>query len=140
MTDSDLQIRLASPADAADLARLRFDFRSETRANVEEATAFIDRFSQWLAPRMRKTTWRCWVIERDKTLIGHLWLQLIEKIPNPTLEPEFHAYITNFFIVEAERGQALGSRLLSSALSWCREAGVQNVVLWPSEKSRSLYE
>jgi GNAT superfamily N-acetyltransferase len=67
-------------------------------------------------------------------------LQLIEKTPNPTKEPEFHAYITNFFIIEAERGKGLGSRLLSTALSWCRDAGVHNVVLWPSEKSRSLYE
>jgi len=69
-----------------------------------------------------------------------LWLQLVEKIPNPRSEPEHHAYITNFFIQEFTRGRGIGSRLLSTAIAWCEARDVHAVILWPTERSRSLYE
>jgi ribosomal protein S18 acetylase RimI-like enzyme len=55
-------------------------------------------------------------------LVGNLWLQLIEKIPNPTTEPEQHAYVTNFYVTEAARGQGIGTMLLSAALRRLRDA------------------
>ena len=67
-------------------------------------------------------------------------MQLIEKIPNPTSEPELHAYITNVFVKESSRGQGVGSRLLNEAITLCKDQSVHAVILWPSEKSRTLYE
>jgi hypothetical protein len=72
MTDIDFQVRLASSADAPNLARLRFTFRSETRDNTEDGTVFIERCSRWMAQRLQNNLWQCWVIERDQTLIGKL--------------------------------------------------------------------
>jgi hypothetical protein len=43
--------------------------------------------------------WRCWVIEDGKQLLGHVCVQLFEKMPNPVDEPEAHAYLTNFYVV-----------------------------------------
>ena len=71
--------------------------------------------------------------------MGHLWLQLIEKIPNPIVEPEQHAYITNFYVREEARGCGIGARLLEAALAWSKAQDVQAVILWPTEQSRSLY-
>jgi GNAT superfamily N-acetyltransferase len=79
------------------------------------------------------------VAERERELVGNLWAQLIEKIPNPAVEPERHAYVTNFYVREGERGRGTGSLLLSAALDWCRESDVHAVILWPTERSRSLY-
>ena len=87
-----------------------------------------------------QSNWRCWVIEHSGALAGALWLQLIEKVPNPTSEPETYAYITNFYVVDALRGKGLGSRMLDEALKWCREQDAHMVILWPSDKSRPLYE
>jgi GNAT superfamily N-acetyltransferase len=67
-------------------------------------------------------------------------LQLVEKIPNPRAEAEHHAYITNFFIQPEARGQGIGSQLLRTTLDWCRVRDVHTVILWPTERSRSLYE
>src|SRR6266571_706054 len=78
--------------------------------------------------------------ESDGQLIGNLWLQLVEKIPNPRSEPEHHAYITNFYIQEPARRQGTGSRLLKTTLDWCKASHVHVVILWPTDKSRSLYE
>ncbi len=84
--------------------------------------------------------WQCWVAERNQKLIGAVWLQLVEKIPNPRAETEQHAYLTNFYIDESARGQGLGSRLLRNVIEWCESRDVHAVILWPTERSRSLYQ
>jgi GNAT superfamily N-acetyltransferase len=82
--------------------------------------------------------WRCWVAEREKTIVGHLWLHLIEKIPNPVDEAEWHAYITNVYVQESARG-GTGGALMDAALAWCEEKDVDYIILWPTERSRTLY-
>jgi len=92
-----------------------------------------------MAERLNQTNWRCWVVEEGETIIGALWLQLIEKIPNPTQEPELHGYVTNVFVDESSRGRGIGSQLVEQAIALCKQQPVQAVILWPSEKSRPLY-
>ena len=136
----DTIIRLASERDTTELAKLRFALRSRGSSNVETEAAFLKRCELWISEALRATKWRCWVAERDGILVGALWLQLIEKIPNPTFESECLGYITNFFVTESTRGKGLGSRILNEALTWCLEENVHSVILWPTEKSRSLYQ
>jgi GNAT superfamily N-acetyltransferase len=83
--------------------------------------------------------WRCWVIEDGKELLGHVCVELFEKMPNPVNEPELHAYVTNFYVVPEKRGGGLGEKLLSKALSWCRGQGADSIILWATPGSRSLY-
>ena len=89
---------------------------------------------------LQSEVWECWVAEVNQQLIGAIWVQLVEKIPNPRAEAEHHAYITNFYIEEEARGRGVGSQLLSAALDWCQTRDVHAVILWPTERSRSLYE
>ena len=135
-----MNIRLAKPTDAPALAQLRYAFRSLTDQDVEPQSEFVQRCLTWMTDRLQRPNWRCWVVEREDEIIGGLWLQLIEKIPNPTSEPELHAYITNVFVNESSRGQGIGSRLLTEADTFCKAQSVHAVILWPSEKSRTLYE
>lgn len=133
-------VRPAAPADAATLARLRWEFRGPLAPAVEDEATFVARAERWMAERLRAPgPWRCWVAEAEHGVLGHLWLQRIEKVPNPGEEPEAHAYVTNVFVREAARGQGVGSRLLEAALAWCRAERVQAAFLWPRERSRSLY-
>jgi GNAT superfamily N-acetyltransferase len=135
-----MTIRLANSLDASRLARLRYSFRSITEADTEAEEQFITRCTDWMAQRLQQDNWRCWLAEQGESVIGALWLQLIEKIPNPTSEPELHAYITNVFVHESVRGQGSGSQLLNTAIEFCKQQPVHAVILWPSERSRSLYE
>ena len=73
-------------------------------------------------------------------MIGAIWIQLVEKIPNPRSEPEHHAYITNFYVEAFARGRGVGSQLLRAAIEWCQSRDVHDIILWPTERSRSLYE
>jgi GNAT superfamily N-acetyltransferase len=136
---SMLVIRLAKPIDVAALARLRYALRSKTD-DVETESEFIQRCRAWMAEHLESKFWRAWVLEEAGEIVGALWLQLIEKIPNPTAETELYAYITNVFVLENLRGEGLGSKLLDEALTFCTQAGVNAAILWPSEKSRTLYE
>jgi GNAT superfamily N-acetyltransferase len=73
-------------------------------------------------------------------LLGHVCVQLFEKIPNPVNdEAELHAYITNFYVVPEIRSRGLGKRLLNKALSWCRARGTDAVILWATPGGKSLY-
>ena len=53
------------------------------------------------------SAWRCWVIDDGKQLLGHVCVQLFEKMPNPVNEPEAHAYLTNFYVVPQMRGREI---------------------------------
>ena len=62
----------------------------------------------------------------------------LPKIPNPTAELERHAYISNVYVTPGARG-GIGTMLLSAALDAAKSEGVDSVVLWPSDRSRTLY-
>lgn len=135
-----MEIRLATPAAAGQLAALRYDFRSAMNAATEERGAFVARCGNWMRHRLKAgSNWRCWVAEDSGRIAGHLWLQLIEKVPNPAPEMEQHGYITNVYVDPAARGEGLGERLMEAALAFCREQRVDSLILWPTEKSRTLY-
>ena len=85
------------------------------------------------------SAWRCWVIDDGKQLLGHVCVQLFEKMPNPVNEPEAHAYLTNFYVVPEMRGRGLGRKLLNKALAWCHAQGADAVILWATAESKSLY-
>jgi len=88
--------------------------------------------------------WFAWIAETlDATVplaIGAVWLQLIEKIPNPVVEKETHAYVTNLYVLESARGEGAGSMLLEAAIGECTLRDVDTIILWPTPRSRPLYE
>ena len=133
-------IRLATSNDVSRLATLRLALRSRPGQDTETEQAFLLRCRTWMAEALKRPEWRCWVAFSEDVLKGALWMQLIEKIPNPTSEGERIGYITNFFIDESARGKGLGTRMLQEALDCCRKESVHSVILWPTDRSRTLYQ
>lgn len=137
-----VRIRLARSGDGAALADLRYRFRAETEQATESKSRFVRRCASWMKKRFHSgaSPWRCWVLDNGKQLLGHVCVQLFEKIPNPANdEPELHAYITNFYVVPEMRNHGLGEKLLKQALSWCRARETDAVILWATPGSKSLY-
>ena len=135
-------VRPAAAGDAPELARLRYEFRAPLGAPDESEAAFLARCEPWMAARLAEPggRWRCWVAEDGGPgAAGAVWLQLIEKVPNPAPEPEEHGYVTNLYVRPRARG-GTGSALLAAALDWCRARRVHAVILWPTARSRPLYE
>jgi GNAT superfamily N-acetyltransferase len=136
-----VQIRVATSADWRALAEMRYRFRAEVGSPTETKSRFVQRCTSWMKKAFGadSSAWRCWVIDDGKQLLGHVCVQLFEKMPNPVNEPEAHAYLTNFYVVPEMRGRGLGRKLLNNALSWCRAQSVDAVILWATAESKSLY-
>ncbi len=135
------RIRGATAADAPRLAELREEFRTSLAPEVRPEAEFRTRCTQWMIARLSQPDrWRCWIAEADPNgAVGMVWIQFLEKLPNPVGEPELHAYLTSFYVRAAARDHGLGSALLDAALAACRERGCDSVFLWPTSRSRPLY-
>jgi GNAT superfamily N-acetyltransferase len=136
------RIRFARTSDCRALAELRYQFRAEAGSATETKSGFLRRCIPWMKKRFRTGSrhWRCWVLDNGEQLLGHVCVQLFEKVPNPVNdEPELHAYVTNFYVVPEMRSQGFGRRLLDKALSWCRAQGTDAIILWATPGSRSIY-
>jgi GNAT superfamily N-acetyltransferase len=136
-----VRIRLARSGDSRALADLRYRFRTETESATETKSRFLRRCTSWMKKRFRSgsSPWRCWVLDDGNRLLGHVCVQLFEKVPNPVNEPELHGYVTNFYVVREMRSHGLGKRLLKKALSWSCAQGADAVILWATPGSKSLY-
>ena len=140
-THHHLHVRRATAADAASLAQLRWQFRSSLGAAVETELEFVARCVPWMRSHLAdERQWRAFIWTVGGAVAGNVWLQLIEKLPNPVDEPEVHGYVTNFFVQPERRNAGAGSALLTAVLSECESAGVDTIFLWPTPRSRSLYE
>jgi GNAT superfamily N-acetyltransferase len=136
-----MSVRLAVPADADILAQLRWDLRTSLAPAVGDRAEFLRRCRDWMRQRLdQASAWRCWVAEERNDVVGALWLQLIEKVPNPVGESETLGYITNVYVRPEARHRGLGSRLVAAAVAFCRALPADTIVLWPTGDSRSLYQ
>jgi GNAT superfamily N-acetyltransferase len=136
-----IRLRRGRPADAEALARLRYDFRADLAAPRETPPAFCARCAQWMRRELAPgSSWLCWIAEAGDEIVGTIWLELIEKLPNPVAERERHGYITNLYVQPTHRGNGAGTLLLRQALAECDARGVDAVLLWPTPGSRSLYQ
>jgi GNAT superfamily N-acetyltransferase len=133
-------IRPATAGDAGALADLRWEFRSAKNPPVESRDAFIARCESWMRHELTTmASWRAWLAEDDGEIVGQVWVHLIHKVPNPAGERERHMYLSNLYVRQAARG-GVGTRLLEAALDWAASQRVDRVVLWPTDRSRPLYE
>jgi GNAT superfamily N-acetyltransferase len=133
-------IRAAVPADADRLAELRWQFRIARAPATEDHQAFVRRCAEWMRVELAaQSVWRAWVAIAGDAIVGQVWAQTIQKLPNPVAEREQHAYLSNLFVLPSYRGGA-GSRLLEAATAWAHASNVDRVILWPSAKSVTLYQ
>jgi GNAT superfamily N-acetyltransferase len=136
-----LRIRFATAADAPVLADLRLELRAGVSPNVRPEPGFRERCAAWMAERLaRPGSWHSWIAEEpDGTALGTVWVQILERLPNPEHEPELHGYLTGFYVRASARNRGVGSALLEAALARCAELRADTVFLWPTPRSRVLY-
>ena len=132
------EIRRATLDDVAALAELRWEFRAGRQPPVEAHEAFVARCNAWMRRELDRSAWRAWVAVSDGRIVGQVWVDLIGKVPNPVGERERHAYLSNLYVQPAARG-GVGTLLLDAVLSWARANQIDRVVLWPSQRSVTLY-
>jgi GNAT superfamily N-acetyltransferase len=85
-------------------------------------------------------SWLAWVAEVDGHLCGHVFLHVIEKVPDPYAASDSLGYVTNFYVTPAHRGHGLGSLLMDALRTHARAENFDTLVVWPSERSAPLYQ
>ena len=135
------RLRLAGVADVRVLTELRYELRTGIAPDLKPEAGFHERCAEWMAARLPWTdVWRCWLAEDEAgEPLGTVWLQFLEKLPNPVGEPDLHAYLTGFYVRAIARNRGVGTALLDAALAACAERGTDTVFLWPTARSRGLY-
>lgn len=132
-------LRAARAADYPVLAAMRYEFRAAMDEPDEDRKTFEARMLRWLEQHMGPS-WLAWLAFEREEPIGVVFLHIVDKLPNPVPEPEQLGYVTSLYVRPDRRGAGTGAALLDRALDECRARGLDTVVLWPSARSRSLYE
>lgn len=134
-----IEIRRAASTDVEAMAELRWEFRAGRQPPTEAHDVFIKRCGAWMRRELSTPgAWQAWVAVNNRAIVGQVWLHTIAKIPNPIDETEHHAYLSNLYVRPSDRGGA-GTRLLEAAIAQARANHVDRVVLWPSDRSVTLY-
>jgi GNAT superfamily N-acetyltransferase len=121
------------------MAALRYAFRTELEAPAEPRHQFIERTTAWLEERLEAGSWTGWLACERNEPVGLVLVHLVEKVPNPVVEPESLGYVSSLYVRPRSRGHGVGDALLGTAIEFCRGHGVEVVVLWPSPRSIPLY-
>ena len=84
--------------------------------------------------------WDIWIAEADGQIVSHVCIALIDKVPRPTRENSRIAYLTNVYTRPSYRGRAIGGKLLKQAQEAAPKAGVELMIVWPSDESIDFYK
>ena len=138
-----MNYRLATTADAATLAEMRWDFRLEETPG-ETATAkteFLEFCTAFMVAGIERGEWWFWVAEDETTtsLVACICIQIVSKIPKPNKLMDAYGYVTNVYTRSAYRNQGIGSLLMQAVVAWASSRDLENLVVWPSERSVPFY-
>jgi GNAT superfamily N-acetyltransferase len=134
--------RLATTSDASQLAQLRWDFRLEEHpgATRNDHATFISACTKFIQHGIDATSWAIWVAEENASILSHIYVQRIDKVPKPNRLHDYYGYVTNVYTCPQHRGHGIGSTLMQHMLKWAKEQDFENLIVWPSETSVNWYK
>jgi GNAT superfamily N-acetyltransferase len=130
---TDPAVRKASAADAAEVARLLFDFDTEFDEPVPEVPLLAERYAELL--RNGEVT----VLLVGDGPEGFAQLRFRPSVYSRSLD----AYLEELYVVPPRRGEGLGRALLEAAIEEARSEGASHMDLGTSEAdvaALGLYE
>jgi len=137
-----ITFRQAVPADAEELARLRWAFRTELHLESEPAhpwEEFRAAMLSFLAGAFASGDWTIWLAESGGRTVAHIYIRRIWKVPNPVQFDPCIGYVTNVYTIPEWRCQGVGGELMRVVQQWAAEAGFELLFLWPSRLSVPFY-
>jgi len=139
MTSSSAEIRAADTIDIPGLAWLRWRMHSEEQEPEIAQDEFVPRFQTWASRALLDERWRVWVGVVNRELIGHVYLERIDKVPRPKGSAGGWGYLTGLYVEPRFRNGGIGRRLLETAIEWAFSVGLEFIQVWPSDRSVPLY-
>lgn len=136
-----LTYRLASPADAPQLARLRWLHEWEQDSNQPMAEAqFLPLCGAFLAKALEEKSYFCFLAEEEGKIISNVWVCRVPKIPSPREAQGQIGYVTNVHTLRQYRSRGIGSALMERVKAFAKENGYELLFVWPSGRAVPFYE
>lgn len=137
---TDFRVRQAAADDAPVLARLRWEFKQEdSEGGPVDPARSMEQAERWIRERLAGGRWLAWVAESGGQVCGHVFLHLIERVPEPYEDNIPTGYVTNFYVAPSQRDRGFGAALLEALQAYARHQGMDTLIVWPSERSVPLY-
>jgi GNAT superfamily N-acetyltransferase len=141
-----MEYRLADSHDSDRLAELRWAHKNEdasqdggTPLDAAEREGFIRTCSDFLKQALQEEFF-CWVAVDNKVIVSHIYVVRVRKVPKPGKLDGIWGYVTAVFTVPDYRNKGVGSSLMEQVKAWGREKGLENLIVWPSERAVPFYE
>ena len=131
-----IDIRIAGSADVDSLIALRTS-SSEERRGVGPDPSFGDRFRAWFATESSQRTF--WLASHGDEPIGMANLLSFERMPGPGIDAGRWGYLGNMYVRADHRDRGVGGLLLDALIAHAEAAGLERVVLSPTERSIPFY-
>lgn len=132
-------VREATPEDAGELARLRWEFRVEDQP-AQPRAEFLEKCATWLQVALRSDRWVIAVADTGEgTLCGCMYLQMIDKVPVPGAIQRAWGYVTNSYVASEHRRLGLGRKLLDLLIAAARARALEFLIVWPSAEAVPFY-
>jgi GNAT superfamily N-acetyltransferase len=137
-----MQYRIATDKDLAQLAELRWDFRSEdgTEQPVVDREEFVEACIELLKQGLASGIHTYWIAEQAGEIISQVFVHRIDLVPRPCKIRDQFGYITNNHTKPAYRNQGIGSELMRRVTQWARDEDLELLIVYPSEEAVTFYE
>jgi len=133
------------PATIADLEFLvlhrREMFRDMGYSDETVLNAMSERFRAWLLDHMNAGDYFAWLVcASDGAVVAGAGLWLMDWLPHMVGRGARRGNIVNVYTDPKFRRRGLARHVMEHILAWCRENGIDTVILHASPSGRSLYE
>lgn len=141
LSAADVRLRRATPADAEELARLRWADSTEDGTVPQQSCAdFCAHFATFVRAALAGGQWTIWVAEGAGRIVAHIYVCAVPKAPRPDRAVTTWGYTTAVYAVPEVRNSGIGSCLLRRVVAWAEAERLECLHLWHSERSVPFYE
>lgn len=142
MSVQHFSIRQAITQDAGTLvAHRRGMFRDMGYDDHAGLDAMAERFLPWLEKKMGAGEYLAWLaLAEDGRIAAGSGLWLMDWPPHMVGSSARRGNILNVYTEPEFRRQGLAKRVTVAAMDWCRDHGIDYVILHASPQGRSIYE
>jgi len=131
-------VRAGTAADGSELARLRWEWRSNLGRALELSEGdFTERFRYWV--EAHPDTHLSFVAENDGSIVGMAWLAVLERVPGPDQWTRLSGILQSVFVAPDHRNGGIGAALVEAVIERARTIGVDYLTVHPSDLSFPLY-
>jgi GNAT superfamily N-acetyltransferase len=138
----EFTIRRASTADLETLVAHRRDmFRDIGYKDEVALNSMSEKFQVWLREHMDAGDYLAWLATAsDGSIAAGAALWLMDWPPHMIGQSAQRGNIVNVYTADNFRRRGLARQLMEVILTWCKENGIDTVILHASASGRDLYE